>query len=244
MRNKKPRSLELAIAIAIAIARILPLWGLGGFLVSCTTDTYESGDGDLSYLKAEFALVNTDHEGKIGSFTTDDDTTIPLASPQYFKNAKADTVYRAVVYYNANERPVGQIRSLKSVGVCTPFKESDKLTNKPNEEQFVMKTDPIEWESMWLSKNRSWVNLSLNLLVGVADGEDEIGQQALGVRIDREDEHHLYYTLFHDQNGVPEYFTKNTFISFRLDDRMQQGDSVTVTVNTHHGEQQKTIIVH
>ena len=201
-------------------------------VVSCRN--YETGDGDYSYLRADFAMLNTNSDAKVVSFVTDDDATVHLAQPLAVEGAKADTAYRAVVYYNANETPLASITKFQSVGVCIPYALDDKKETK---------TDPLGWESMWISANRSYVNLSLNLLTGSSDGGGHIGSQRLGVRLDRRTEHRVWYTLSHDQNNVPEYYTNNVFLSFAVDKELVPGDSITVTANTYGGEQVKTVVI-
>ena len=228
-RKRKNKNGFVGVIVIILLTLLVLL-----VATSCRMEVYQPGDGDYSYLKADFAMIKTNADAHVVSFTTDDDVTLKLAAPQIIESVKADTAYRAVVYYDANENPVGEIRMLKTVGVCKPFKKTDKI---------VMKNDPVGWESLWVSNNRSYVNLSLKLLVGVADGDQQIGQHIIGMRMDKQTEHHAYYTLSHGQNGVPEYFTSTAYISFPVDKNLHSGDSITVKVNTYESEQEKTVVI-
>ena len=215
--------LKKAIVIVIAIA-----------LVACTTDVYESGDGDYSYIRGDFANLSTDSHGRIVSFLTDDNATIKLPSPVAVEGMKADTTYRALVYYNQPQNAAPELLNLKMVSVAKAFEESD---DDP------LKTDPVGWESMWVSSNGTYLNLALNLLDGVSDDKDDPLHHVLGVCLNSTANHHFYFTLYHDQSGIPEYYTRKAYFSMPLDDTFQKNDTLTLTVNTYDGIQTKTVIL-
>ena len=56
---------------------------------------------------------------------------------------------------------------------------------------------------------------------------------------------HLHLRLFHNQNGVPEYYGYQAYLSIPLKTnpyRLHTGDTVSVRVNTYDGEVQKTFV--
>ena len=201
-------------------------------VAACTSEPYETGDGEYSYLRTDFAVVSTNGSANIASFLTDEGREMTLATPFEVEKLKADTTYRALVYYSQPLNADLEVMSVRLVNVCNPF--------KPSKEQ-IMKTDPIGWESIWVSENKSYLNLALNLMVGVSDDEDADKQQVLGVRLDSSEDHQTHYTLYHDQNNVPEYYTYKTYVSIPLGKDAQSGDAYTVTVNTYDGILQKTV---
>lgn len=202
--------------------------------VSCTKETYKSGDGAYSYLRGDLAVMKTDARARVVSFVTDDDATVSLKAPLAVDGIKADTTYRALIYYNQPVDADVRIVNMKMVNVCKPFEATKE---KP------LKTDPVGWESLWVSHNKAYLNIGLNLLVGVSDDENADKKQSLGICQDSIVGRHFYYTLYHNQNGVPEYYTYKTFMSMPLDESFASGDILMMTVNTYDGVQQKTIVL-
>jgi len=207
--------------------------------LSCETDNYESGDGKFSNVRADFAEVHTNHNGQLYGFMTDDGDSLTFASPATYKWATtADSTYRAIVYYNKVEGKADVISvSTVSVPAIIPMWKVKE-----------MKTDPVRLESSWLSRNRRYANLGVNLLTGTEEGKDE--RQVLGMFCDtllvHDNGHkHLQLRLYHDQNGVPQYYTSRGFVSIPLQKhpyRLGTGDTLSVTVNTYDGPVVKTFI--
>ena len=50
------------------------------------------------------------------------------------------------------------------------------------------------------------------------------------------------FTLFHDQNGVPEYYSSQLWVSLRLSD-MEKADTVVLHVNTYDGMKERRLVV-
>ena len=56
---------------------------------------------------------------------------------------------------------------------------------------------------------------------------------------------HLHLRLFHNQNGVPEYYGYQAYLSIPLKTnpyRLHSGDTVSVRINTYNGEVLKTFV--
>ena len=123
---------------------------------------------------------------------------------------------------------------MKKVGVLTPH----KLKEKVGEQQVIMKTDPLYVESVWVSKNKKYVNMRLRLLTGAS--EDEEAVQTIGVVRDEENNGHETLLLYHDQGGQPEYYSTTAFVSIPLAE--VNADTLTITVNTYDGSYSKTIV--
>ena len=207
---------------------------------ACTTDEYESGDGELSYLKADFVMAYADAQKKISSVVTDEGETLSLnksLSPKWAETA--DSTYRALLYYNKVE---GEVEPISIVSVSVP---KVRVTSEIKEQVY---TDPVTFESAWKSKNNSFLNLGLQLKTGTADGVD--AKQVIGMLCDtiiqRENGNkEIALRLYHQQNGVPEYYSVGMYISIpfdRLPCDIQKGDAVSITINTYKGEIRKEFV--
>lgn len=202
------------------------------WFAACTTDNYETGDGTYSYLMAEFGEIYTDGDAKMQRFVNDENGTVDFREAYERDWAKTpDSLYRAYVLYNgkADEKGRHEVFSISQVLVLRP---------KEPKEMKDVKADPLGWESAWESHNHRYLNLSLRVMMGDT-GEEKIMQKVgliLESTVFRDDgtyEHHL--RLYHDQNGVPEYYSAATYVSIPLDD-YHPGDEVVITMNTYDGE--------
>ena len=88
-------------------------------LSACETDSYDTGDGTNSYLKAHFAEAHTAANAKLAFAVTDDGDTLrfpPNTSNKAF--AKADSVYRVLYYYDQRGTNINP-RSIVPIPVVT-----------------------------------------------------------------------------------------------------------------------------
>ena len=176
-------------------------------LSACETDSYDTGDGSNSYLKAHFAEAHTTANAKLAFAVTDDGDT--LRFPPNTSNkalAKADSVYRVLYYYDQRGKNVNP-RSIVPIPVVTL---SDSI-NLP--------TDPVTFEAAWVSKHRKYFNIAFSLKVGRTDEPDR--KQRIGVVRDSlvttpGGDHTLYMHLAHSQNGVPQHYSQRVYISLPL----------------------------
>ena len=176
-------------------------------LSACETDSYDTGDGSNSYLKAHFAEAHTTANAKLAFAVTDDGDTLRFPPNTSSKAlAKADSVYRVLYYYDqrgANVNPRGI--------VPIPVVTLSDSTNLP--------ADPVTFEAAWVSKNRKYFNIAFSLKVGRTDEPDR--KQRIGVVRDSlvttpGGDHTLYMHLTHSQNGVPQHYSQRVYISLPL----------------------------
>lgn len=211
-------------------------------LTACTSETYDSGDGANSYLTADLVLLRTAPDKSVRSAQLDDGTELRLSNP-FAKDwiERPDTVYRALLYYdqktasadavagtNPTSTPVVRARSVLPVPVLRISAAAD-VDN--------MLTDPVGLESMWVSKNGSYLNLSLLLKSGKAEGDTSLhtlGVVSNGTTTDADGRRTLHITLYHDQGGVPEYYTVQQYVSIPTP-LLKDADIVELTVNTYNG---------
>ena len=100
----------------------------------------------------------------------------------------------------------------------------------------TLRTDPLGLESAWRSTTGRYINMRLALKAGAKDN-GEMGRQTVGVKCDTlrmGSREQFTFTLLHNQNGVPEYYTQVAFVSIPLDERAQEAD-IVVRVNTYGG---------
>lgn len=195
---------------------------------ACSVDAYDKGEGEYSLLTAEMADVTVGSDKYVTHVETDEGEQLTLAKPVTVTwIEKGDTTYRTLLYYK--KLPNGQTEavSMRKVGVMKPGKQEDA------------KTDPLYVESIWVGKNRKYVNMRLRLLTGAS--EDEKVVQTLGIVRDTEtsSDSHEHLVLYHDQGGQPEYYSTTTFVSIPLSEI--NADTLTITVNTYDGVYSKTL---
>lgn len=211
-------------------------------LTACTSEAYDSGDGQNSYLTADLVLLRTSQDKSVRSALLDDGTTLQFSNP-FAQDwlTRPDSVYRALLYYDktvvasdaADSNPTAtsivRARSVRPVPVLRPV-EAAKVD--------AMRTDPVGFESLWMSKNKSYINLSLLLKSGKAEGDDalhSLGVVSYGTTADAAGSRTLHLTLYHDQGGVPEYYTVQQYVSIPTQ-LLEEADTVELTLNTFNGK--------
>ena len=199
-------------------------------LSSCANDAYDKGEGEYSLMQAEMAEVHINSDVLVDYFITDTNDRYMVATP--FQNSwmkTPDSTYRAVAYFNKRDDGMADVIGLSRVGVLIP-KKLKKL-----------KTDPVRFESVWVSPNRDYLNASIYLLVGSTDDDKAI--HTLGCHIDTLHQNvdgtkTIQLIFHHDQGGVPEYYSQRTYVSIPLKDAL--ADSVCITMHTYDGIIRKT----
>lgn len=221
------RSIYLSIAALIAVL----------VAASCTNEGYDTGDNGLSYITSEFALLHTNADKVVNFATLDDGSELKFSNPFTTKWAtKADTIYRALVYYDKTEDASTTVnaRSLVQVPVLGVM-SADKIKE--------MHTDPLDIESVWVAKNGSYINMSLLLKSGSTDSDNKqlVGLVLESELTDADGKRHVVLRMYHEQNSVPEYYTVQQYVS--IDAKQLKADFVELRVNTYKGEVTKNITI-
>ena len=187
-------------AVLLLIAGVL-------LLLSCKNDSYESGDSRYSYLRADFCMRHTSDKGAIDYLLIDGGDTVRIATPVKLNWAsKADSLYRALVYYDVITR---QMFSATSVLVTHPVSKQRAAT---------LSTDAITVESTW--EGGGYFNVAFNVKTGQTDEKQKA--QQVGLVVDTIIKHDngapddIYLMLTHNQNGQPEYYTVRGYLSTPL----------------------------
>lgn len=203
-------------------------------LTACTTSTYDDGDGNFSYLRADFVEAHTMAPKQIDYVINDEGEKINFATPFSVQwTEKADTFYRALLYYDRRPTyadPIG----LQPVYVLLPTAAEDVKNPK---------FDPVTFESAWLSRcqlpssastqlgglrGAYYLNISFLLKTGQPDDED--ARQSIGMMSEERNDT-LCLTLLHDQGDVPQYYSTRIFASIPIDGTKP----VTLKINTYEG---------
>ncbi len=205
-------------------------------LSSCTTDSYETGEGSYSKMKGVFAelLVNGQKQGV--SFVTDEgDNYILNHSVSASWINTADSTYRTIIYFKQMDESTASILSFSSLPTLRP-KDASLYREQPE--------DPLDIESCWIANNGKYMNLGL-LLKNGRDSNGKEGIHTVSVAIDEihknaDNTQTAYYRLLHDQGEAPEYYTNRKYISILLP-TANRPDSIRLTVNTYKGIFVKTL---
>ena len=198
-------------------------------LCSCSKDAYEKGEGKYSLMRGDFAEAIVNSSKQVTGIITDDGDEFTLIAPYTAKwVTTADTTYRCMLYYNkmADKAEVLSMGQVPCVGIAPLSKFDHRLV-----------TDPVKFESTWMSKSGRYLNLSLLLKTGVTD--DSTAVQNLAIVSDTvithpDNKRIRHLILHHDQANVPEYYSTPVYISIptqRID-----ADSVRISIKHHSGE--------
>ena len=215
---------------------------LSSFLVtSCTQDGYDKGEGQYSYLRGDFveALIGADKN--IVSLMTDEGETLPLSQPYTAKwITRSDTVYRCMLYYN-------KVRDSKGQTVAEPISVGEvpcPVIIPLSELEVEMKTDPVKFESAWMSKTGKYINLSFALKTGTTGDDEAIHTLRVvqdTIMTNPDGSRTSYLRLFHDQGGVPDYYSTQVYASIITSEI--SADSVRITINTYKGIVEKSFLL-
>ena len=198
-------------------------------LISCTQDAYEKGEGEYSLLRGDFVEAVVNSNKQVAKIITDDGDEMLVTSPYTAKwIAKADTTYRCMLYYNKVDGKA-EVVSMGQVP-CAAIMPLSKFEKE-------LKTDPVKFESTWMSKTGRYLNLSIQVKSGVTD--DTTAVQSLAIVSDTLITHPdgkqiRSLILHHDQGNVPQYYSTQVYISIptnRID-----ADSVRISINSYDGE--------
>lgn len=214
---------------------------LAALLAACSHDAYDTGDGALSYMRADFVEAETDASSSIAAVLTDDGERLMLTRRVKADWAsKPDTAYRALLYYNKVEtddamfmaEPVAMSRVLTPV-----IKPAGAFTGG-------MKTDPVVFVSSWKSGGNRFINFDLKVKTASLDGEGKghtIGMACENVEQKADGRHVINLRLYHDRADMPEYYSSQLYLSVPLSFLPLQpasGDEVVVRMATYDGEKE------
>lgn len=199
-------------------------------LTACESEDYETGDGEYSYMRADFVEARSAEAKTLSHAITDDGESLVFDEHLACSWATTpDSTYRALLYYHIDKEGSNHVKGISATKVL--------VLRLPREKAKSIPTDPLAFESAWLSANGKYVNLGLYVKTGKT--EDGAKQQALGVVRDTivtlgdgRKEHRL--RLLHAQNDVPQNYSSKVYASIPLGD-FEPGDLVIIDINTYDG---------
>lgn len=161
-----------------------------------------------------------------------------LFSSQWISTA--DTTYRCILYYNKVKGTDGKmLAEIISAGQvpCVQVKPLKKFEGEVH-------TDPVKFESIWMSKTGKYLNLSLQLMIGQTDDTTAIHQLGLlsdTLIVNPNGKRTLHVFLNHDQGKVPEYYSTQVYMSVPAS--TLGADSISFKINTYSGIVEKTLSI-
>ncbi len=212
--------------------------GTIAIISACEHDAYETGDGDLSYMHADYADFTISNH-TVTSAITDDNISLPLPSSlSVSSDLPNDTMLRRLVHYNMKDAsaPI-EILRLTPVSIITP--------HSPDEDG-TLRTDPVKLTAAWLSPNKRYLNLQLGVMTGNNNNPDAVRQ----LRIVCDSTHTegkgaTFLSLRYDNANTPEYYTQDLYLSIPCSTLTtstgMQVDTISITVNTYSGRVTKEI---
>ena len=167
------------------------------------------------------------------SLLTDEGETLPLSQPYTAKwITRSDTVYRCMLYYN-------KVRDNKGQTVAEPISVGEvpcPVIIPLSELEVEMKTDPVKFESAWMSKTGKYINLSFALKTGSTEDEEAIHSLRVvqdTIMTNPDGTITSYLRLYHDQGGVPDYYSTQVYASLITSEIL--ADSACISINTYKG---------
>ncbi len=214
-------------------------------LISCSNESYDTGDGSLSNMRVDFVDAITNSYAQIYRVETDDNEVLDLTTPISVSwTEEKDTTYRALLYYNKIASYDGSYQA-EAIAISQVQVLSITPTKDFLQEIFL---DPVNFVSIWKSKQGKYINLDFYIKVGILD-QDQQNLQVLGVLYDGETlledgTRKVTLRLYHNQNSMPEYYSQEVYVSIMVDDiptDLSQVDQVEFIINTYDGQITKTI---
>lgn len=206
-------------------------------LAACATDSYDSGTGKFSLTQADFVEAHTTSDNAVDYVLTDNGEKLTLTQR---KTAAwidtADTLYRAILYYNKVSNTEAEPVSLSRLPVLSPV-IADSIGERH--------TDPVKFESMWISNNGRYINIGFYMKNGTTDaepGQHTVGMMYEGERDNADGTRTVRLRLYHDQGDVPEYYSSKYYVSIACSGI--DADSVSIAINTYDGPIERRVKLH
>lgn len=198
-------------------------------MCACTRDYYDKGEGELSYMRGDFAEAYVNSSRQVTKIVTDDGDDLTLTAPFLAKWVEEpDTTYRCRLYYNKVENKA-EVLSISEVPCLAVYPLS--------EFEVPLVTDPVTFQSTWMSKNGRYLNIGLLIKSGVTN--DTTAIQSIGLVSDTiiahpDNKKIRHIIMHHDQANVPEYYSTQIYVSVPTE--IIDADSVRISINSYDGE--------
>ena len=195
---------------------------------SCESDSYDKGEGELSLTTAEFVEAHANGSRQMDFVITDNDERLTVSpQPSVKWMTTPDSLYRALLYYNNVGEGIIEPLSITQVPTLSIY--SDWMIKD-------IKTDPVKFESIWLSANGKYLNMAFYLKIGEVGKDAELHTISMiqdTIITNTDGSTTAYMQLFHDQGDMPEHYSSKCYISIPRDSI--KADSVCMGINTYKG---------
>lgn len=194
------------------------------FLLSnegCQEDDYVYPD-----VLTEFTEVQTNDEGILTYLLTDQGDKYQILEREGLDGLTPDSIYRTLCVYQITdvEKETVQLYSAQKVLSMLP-KPASAFSDG-------IRTDPLDIQSIWLSGKY----LNMVLLPMAKDKSHIFHFVENSLTQDNEGRAQLELTLYHDQNGDYEAFTRKTYLSIPLwgyGNKLDTGDRIVLHIQTY-----------
>lgn len=194
------------------------------FLLSnegCQEDDYVYPD-----VLTEFTEVQTNDEGVLTYLLTDQGDKYQILEREGLDGLTPDSIYRTLCVYQITdvEKETVQLYSAQKVLSMLP-KPASAFSDG-------IRTDPLDIQSIWLSGKY----LNMVLLPMAKDKSHIFHFVENSLTQDNEGRAQLELTLYHDQNGDYEAFTRKTYLSMPLwgyGNKLDTGDRIVLHIQTY-----------
>ncbi len=184
---------------------------------------FDDDDATVYATNADFGIVQSDYMGRLVSFTTDNNVYRVFNDPVTGTGAKADTTYRALIYYTADNDNATYVDYyyIAEIPVFAPVEVADTES---------LPTDPVSSvDENWLSANGTYINILVSIYpvysssdthtVDFVKSKDEDGTTVLTMYHKNPDN---YYT----------YTTVTEYMSIPIKGYFTSGEKVRMVVST------------
>lgn len=194
------------------------------FLLSnegCQEDDYVYPD-----VLTEFTEVQTNDKGVLTYLLTDQGDKYQILEREGLDGLTPDSIYRTLCVYQITdvEKETVQLYSAQKVLSMLP-KPASAFSDG-------IRTDPLDIQSIWLSGKY----LNMVLLPMAKDKSHIFHFVENSLTQDNEGRAQLELTLYHDQNGDYEAFTRKTYLSIPLwgyGNKLDTGDRIVLHIQTY-----------
>lgn len=197
-------------------------------MTACEVDNYNKGQGRYSLIQGEFTELTVNSEKQGISFITDEGDTYTLTKPEEADWIEtADTIYRAIIYFNKTDEGLANLYSMGRLATLSP-REHWRFEQTPE--------DPVGVESIWLARNGKYINMGLLLKSGYVDDKEGLHAVALAcdtVLTNTNQTRTAYYRLLHSQGDTPQHYTNRRFLSILVPE--DRPDTIQLTIPTWSG---------
>lgn len=191
-------------------------------LTACTSNTFEGGDGNNSYLKRDAAEVTINKQDQTANIVFDDDqkasVKLPTTHPWL---TGTETFYRAIVTYREKDQ-------VKSILGFIPMMLLQPVTQTTED----VKSDPVLYVASSFAKNKKYLNVQLTVpmrLENVKDKPINISIAEKKHAMSTGNNTHYIWTMVFNNKETTNNVTEPALLSIPTS-QLVKGDSLTLRI--------------